>query len=161
MQENSHQEQAQKSERKRQVEFLKPLWQLERTLGDVNELFYDGKMDKETYRRINLQMEDIRHYMMSSVDERGWTADRDREIQAEKEKGIKYNIDNAKSFDELTKVINRSGGLRGSQEFFEPERLHRLINEVRNNEKEIDYITSTNGLRDKVAELIEQGNAKH
>ena len=151
---NHHNNQAQEFERRRQQEFLKPLSQLEKTLGDINELFYGGKIDEETYRRMGSQMEDIRSYMMNSVDERGWTADRDREMQESREQSISRNIEQAQDFNELISVINRSGGLRGSQEVFEPERLYRLINEVRNGEKEVGYITRTNGLRDKVIELM-------
>lgn len=66
----------------------------------------------------------------------------------------------AKDFTELQTALDALGGLQGSQMFYTPEDLARLISLVRIGEKDLTYITSTGGLRIKVAALIDEEKAR-
>jgi hypothetical protein len=61
---------------------------------------------------------------------------------------------NAKSFSELSAVINEAGGIQGSQDFFSAKQLLDIIQKVRNGELKSTAITRTGGLRQKVEDLI-------
>lgn len=62
----------------------------------------------------------------------------------------------SKSFDEVIKIINHRGGIEGSQEYFNNDKLIDIINRVRKGELTTDHITETYGLREKVIELLEK-----
>jgi len=78
-----------------------------------------------------------------------------QELLKEKEgaEKLKKDIAAAKNFDELLKVIEASGGIQGRTEFFTPEELKERISLVRNGSN-IDFITHSGGLKEKVSELI-------
>jgi hypothetical protein len=68
----------------------------------------------------------------------------------------KENIDfsEATNFDDLYKLINLQGGLKGSSQEYSPDILKEIINKVRNNEIGLNYVTRTNGLRSVVEKLL-------
>ena len=62
-------------------------------------------------------------------------------------------ISGAQSFAELYQVIEQTGGIQGSQQFYQPSELKNIIERVRKEELDIYHITRTDGLRSKVEEL--------
>lgn len=64
------------------------------------------------------------------------------------------NISETKSFDELYSYLAAHGGMQGSNRHFSAQELFVLINKVMSGEGEVDTITRTEGLRDKVDELL-------
>jgi len=82
----------------------------------------------------------------------------------EKEKKIapedlEKSISKAKNFEDLIKVIEKSGGIQGSRDFWSIEELKGFIDLARNGVDTI-HITRTGGLRKKVEELIEEEKKK-
>lgn len=68
--------------------------------------------------------------------------------------GVHQQIANAKSFEDLIKVIDSAGGIQKSQEFIDAGQLKIIIDRVREGELSPSYITRTDGLRAKVIELM-------
>lgn len=66
----------------------------------------------------------------------------------------KISISEAKDFMELFKTLESTGGLQGSEKFYEVEELKQLVNQVRAGELPLDIITKTDGLRQRVSELM-------
>ena len=67
---------------------------------------------------------------------------------------IKQMIHSAQDFPELFIALRKIKGLQGTTEYYEAGDLISLINQVKNGEKDITYITRAGGLRNRVAELI-------
>lgn len=63
-------------------------------------------------------------------------------------------ISDAQDFDQLFQAIDRTGEIKGSQQSFTPDQLRKIIAKVRGGAV-IESITSTGGLREKVAELLQ------
>jgi len=87
-----------------------------------------------------------------------------KKIDGKKEKKItpedlEEGISKAKNFEDLIKVIEKSGGIEGSRDFWSIEELKGFIDLARNGVDTI-YITRTGGLRKKVEELIEEEKEK-
>lgn len=72
----------------------------------------------------------------------------------------KPTIAEAKSFEELFSVIQAEEGLQGSVKYYSPQELKDIIASVRDGSLDIQYITKTNGLRDKVQELLLKEDGK-
>lgn len=68
-----------------------------------------------------------------------------------------FTIKNAENFPELFKALDATGGLQGSQRFYTVRELKDLINATREGKEKIETITSTDGLRGKVIELLSKG----
>jgi hypothetical protein len=64
-------------------------------------------------------------------------------------------IENVNSFNELYERIRRSGGIQGSREFYTPDKLINIIEQVRHNHRPPNFITNTFGIRDIVERLLE------
>ena len=64
-------------------------------------------------------------------------------------------INDSRSFHELTDAIDAVSPIKGSQVLYSADELLGIINEVRAGSLEIHYVTSTLGLRQKVAMLLE------
>ncbi len=60
----------------------------------------------------------------------------------------------AKNFEELYDVLKEKDGIQGSEDYFESEQLISIIEKVRAGEFGLEYVTRTNGLRNKVKELL-------
>jgi len=73
----------------------------------------------------------------------------EQEKQAEKSVGISE----AKDFDELYRVLEATGGLQGSQKFYDAAELKETIEKIRGGYSRLNQITRAEGLRDKVSEL--------
>lgn len=56
--------------------------------------------------------------------------------------------------DDLYQALGRMGGLQGSQAYYETDQLKELIDQVKQDKLPLHYITSSGGLRKKVAELL-------
>jgi len=67
---------------------------------------------------------------------------------------VHQQIANAKSFEDLIKVIDSVGGIQVSQGFLDAGQLKIIIDRVREGELNPSYITRTDGLRAKVIELM-------
>lgn len=67
----------------------------------------------------------------------------------------KMGIHEAKSFDELLKAVEATGGLQGSGKFYEVAELQQIINQVRSGESPIDNVTRAGGLRQRVTDLLQ------
>ena len=67
----------------------------------------------------------------------------------------KNRFSEAKDFTQLYRTIEASGGLKGSDKFYEVNELKEIINEVRHGILSLDHVTQTEGLRKRVAELLE------
>jgi hypothetical protein len=67
-----------------------------------------------------------------------------------KEEGIKK----AESFNELIDFIDEINGLQGSSKFYQPIEILNIILRVRESKIDINYLTETGGLREKVVELL-------
>lgn len=63
-------------------------------------------------------------------------------------------IPGAKDFPELFRALDAAGGLQGSEKFYSVQELKNDINKVHMGELEIDKITRTGGLRQRVADLL-------
>lgn len=63
-------------------------------------------------------------------------------------------INMVKNYDELMEEIDLSGGIQGSQEFFDPATLKEIIRDVWENNGDINRVTRQGGLRQKVGELL-------
>lgn len=63
-------------------------------------------------------------------------------------------IGGARNFDELYQAIDKLGGLQGSRDYFTAEELKQFIKEVRQGNRDLQYITRTGNLRMKVKELL-------
>jgi len=64
-------------------------------------------------------------------------------------------IATAKTFDELFAALRTVQSIQGSKETFTPEQLIKIINDYRNGNLELDYITNGGmGIRDKVRSLL-------
>lgn len=74
--------------------------------------------------------------------------------EIEKQIDLEKNIAGSESFEDLLKVIETSGGIQGSQEFFDVENLKAIIDKVRNSGSGITAVTRTGGLRQKVGSLL-------
>lgn len=59
------------------------------------------------------------------------------------------------SFSELESALDEIGPIHGSQAIYSPDELISIINSVRSGKLNITNVTSTYGLRDKVAALLE------
>jgi len=79
------------------------------------------------------------------------TFERKNKISPEK---VNKKIPETKSFEDLVKLIDEKGGVQGKQEFFSAEKLKNIISRVRKGELDITHITRTDGLRQKVEDLI-------
>lgn len=77
------------------------------------------------------------------------------ESESSIEDEVTQEIASAKNFDELVQVIATINGIQGSQAFFESEELQSRIQEVRHG-GDINLITSTFQLRDKVNQLLRE-----
>lgn len=65
-------------------------------------------------------------------------------------------IGSAKSFDELIDTIQTNNvQLEGTEQKYPPELLVDVVEKVRTREIGIEYVTRTDGLRDKVRELLQ------
>lgn len=71
------------------------------------------------------------------------------------EKVIEPDFKNCNTPEELYAEITRVGGVQGSKKFYTAKELIDLIQEVEKNPLEIDRVTNTNGLRDRVIELFQ------
>ncbi len=65
----------------------------------------------------------------------------------------------ANSFTELFDIIEQSGEEIGSQKVYSAEELIDTIKKVQNGEMGLEYVTSTNGLRNAVEKLLEKEEA--
>lgn len=74
--------------------------------------------------------------------------------EIEKQTDLEKNIAGSESFEDLLKVIETSGGIQGSQEFFDVDNLKNIINKVKNGDSDITAVTRTGGLRQKVGSLL-------
>lgn len=74
--------------------------------------------------------------------------------EIEKQTDLEKNIAGSESFEDLLKVIETSGGIQGSQEFFDVDSLKNIINKVKNGDSDITAVTRTGGLRQKVGSLL-------
>jgi hypothetical protein len=72
-------------------------------------------------------------------------------VQVEQQRAIR----NSQSFTELYLALESSGGLQGQQKFYEVDELIAIIEQVRNDIIDLEYITNTSGLRDQVKYLME------
>jgi len=61
-----------------------------------------------------------------------------------------------KSFDQLNHLIDRFGLVVGSRELFSPNKLKKIIEQVREGNLGLEYVTRTYGLRAKVEELLSE-----
>lgn len=68
-------------------------------------------------------------------------------------------VERVNNFDQLEEVIDEIGPVRGSQDVYSPDQLIDLIKKVRVGELDINYVTSTHGLRGKVSELLQSDSA--
>jgi len=66
------------------------------------------------------------------------------------------SISSAKDFSELFQVIESTGGLQGSEKFYEATELKKIINWVREGKINVKTVTRTEGLRDRVEYLLNQ-----
>jgi len=67
-------------------------------------------------------------------------------------------IGDAKDFPDLFAVIKQMGGIEGRQKRFTSDELISLINAVRKGDLGPQYVTSSEGLRQKVMDLMEKEN---
>jgi len=67
------------------------------------------------------------------------------------------SIANARSWNELYKGIQNTGGLQGSKASYSPNQLINIIKDVRSNPNNINTITNAGGLRSKVIQMLNQG----
>ena len=72
-----------------------------------------------------------------------------------KNKLKKEDIESAKTLDELLAHVDASKGLQGTQDYFDKEQLRMIIEEVRDGKLDFDYITRSQGLRQKVFDLMQ------
>ena len=63
-------------------------------------------------------------------------------------------IEEAESLEELESILDKGTGLQGSEEFFDPAKLKEIIGRVKSGELGLEYVTRTDGLREKVAQLL-------
>jgi hypothetical protein len=70
----------------------------------------------------------------------------------EKEKTIR----SSHTFEQLYSALDKVGSIKGSSELFQPEDLKSKIERVRAGTLDLNFITRTFGLRETVAELLEQ-----
>ncbi|MEW6407515.1 MAG: hypothetical protein AB1465_02385 [Patescibacteria group bacterium] len=73
-----------------------------------------------------------------------------------KETAERYNIQKAKTFDDLYFILEATGNLRGTNKFYTPKELVTMIEKVRQGKLTSEHITRRGGLRDKVIELMGQ-----
>lgn len=71
-----------------------------------------------------------------------------------KEKKLELAIRGAQDFRSLNDVLLKAGGLQGSQKFYPAEDIIRLIGRVSQGKENPNVLTSTGGLRGKVADLL-------
>ncbi|MCD4705346.1 hypothetical protein K8R66_04710 [bacterium] len=68
-------------------------------------------------------------------------------------------LNKATSFEELKKLIDASNlSIQGSQEKFTPDMLKDVITKIQNREWALDTATSSDGFRNKVAQLLQTDN---
>jgi len=67
-----------------------------------------------------------------------------------------FKIPEARNFQELYVAIIQKGTIPGTQKFYTPGELIEAIGLVRKGRVDINTITRTEGLRDKVLELLQQ-----
>jgi len=76
------------------------------------------------------------------------------EESANKTVESKLTIGNSKNFIELYQALEQIGGVQGSKQFYSASQLKDIIERVRKGELNINYVTNTHSLRDKVIDLI-------
>lgn len=70
------------------------------------------------------------------------------------------NITAADTFEELYAVIDAMGTVHGSRQEYSAAEIKTYIDHVRSGVRAINYITSTSGIREKVAELLKVETAE-
>lgn len=63
-------------------------------------------------------------------------------------------VSNTTSFKELLDVIDDIAPIKGSQQVYSADELVGIIHQVQNGQRDISFVTSTAGLRQKVSELL-------
>jgi serine/threonine protein phosphatase PrpC len=67
---------------------------------------------------------------------------------------VMRSLTDARNFRELYNALLAMDGLKGSEEVFAPEELIDIIEDVRAGTLDVGYVTRTEGLRDKVLDLL-------
>jgi len=78
----------------------------------------------------------------------------DQENTSPEEVERKITISSAQNFTELYEALRQKGGLQGTQQFYKPEELIDIIERVRKGILDISYVTQTEGLRNRVDDII-------
>lgn len=67
----------------------------------------------------------------------------------------KEDIESVKNLDELLAHVDASDGLQGTQDYFDKDQLRMIIEEVRDGRLDLSYVTRSQGLRQKVMDLLQ------
>lgn len=67
---------------------------------------------------------------------------------------VEKEISEAKDFDELIRAVYKTDGIQGTADFFTPDKLKEIINNVREGKRDIKRITRSGGLRERVEGLL-------
>ena len=111
------------------------------------------KNDRD-YRSFNDQYADITPLLDHLLPIKQFRLNRSISPERIPGKKVKQTINEARNFDELTEAIKQTGGLQGAKDFYPPDELLRIVNDVRLGKLDVTYVTRTGGLRDKVAKFL-------
>ena len=127
-----------------------PKWVSKNSLLGRMYLVQAGEMSLDAIPEKAGLREKVKEFMEKTVS--GEEKKENRNIDLENEKKIK----DSKNFGELFYVLNDIGNVKGSEKSYSGEELISIINKVRSNELDINYVTRTHGLREKVLLLMDQ-----
>ncbi|MDD4901958.1 MAG: hypothetical protein PHE24_02370 [Patescibacteria group bacterium] len=77
------------------------------------------------------------------------------ELERLNEKG-KIDFSQAENFSDLYKLINYNGPVRGSSREYSPDRLQKIIEDVKSKKVGLEMVTQTGNLRQAVTKLLEK-----
>ena len=127
-----------------------PKWVSKNSLLGRIYLVQAGEMSLDAIPEKAGLREKVKELMENTVG--GEEKKENKNTDLENEKKIK----DSKNFGELFYALNDAGNIKGSEKSYSGEELISIINKVRSGELDIDYVTRTHGLREKVFLLMDQ-----
>ena len=112
----------------------------------------DGKRDNISVLVYDVHLENSTPASNGSVSKQAASA-KEREFDSREHLPT---ISNSTTWGNLISAIKSGRGLHGSKEFFSPQKLADIIEQVRSGVKGVDSVTHAGGLRSKVKELLQQ-----
>lgn len=117
-----------------------------------------GAIDDTEYNRVDREIEEARLKLVEAARKQISGAEKPNLVEEIKSENILMGVGN---FKELMSAIDKIGDITGQDgHVYKPDYLKNTIGEVFAGTKQLNYITSTFGLRDKVRSLMEAQQEK-